>query len=160
MSLGENAMTVLARARNQLAIRLRFSTVASEPNEGAPAFRRARFSSPHSHRVFRQSLRRRLNGVGLTPLSRFHPTLAYSPKKVGPIAASTFDGRHTGGVASVCWSSEAQWACEPDPLPELAVAPGLRVAPYARRVGGGSRFPCAKRPNSARHQSRCRPPSP
>ena len=40
----------------------------------------------------------------------------------------------------------AQWACEPDPLPDLAVAPGLRVAPCVGQVGGGSRFSCAERP--------------
>ena len=57
-----------------------------------------------------------------------------------------FDGRYRRGVASVCWSSEAQWACEPDPLPDLAIAPGPRVAPFARRVGGGSRLSCALRP--------------
>ncbi|MCY3928988.1 MAG: hypothetical protein OXG81_12005 [Acidobacteria bacterium] len=57
-----------------------------------------------------------------------------------------FDGRHKSAVASVCWSSEAQWACEPDPLPDLAIAPGPRVAPFARRVGGGSRLSCVERP--------------
>ena len=60
--------------------------------------------------------------------------------------ASSFDGRCMTGVASIRWSPEAQWACEPDPLPDPAIAPGPRVAPFAKRVGRGSRSSRVERP--------------
>jgi len=139
-------MGVLPQHGDRSATRPRFRTVAHHTEEGTAAIHSADHPSAHSHRVSRESLPERLNGVGMTPLSRNRPSADTAPQTAGPVGAGLFDGRYRRGVASVCWSSEAQWACEPDPLPDLAVAPGSRVAPYPRLVGGGSRFPCAERP--------------
>ena len=53
-------------------------------------------------------------------------------------AQGVFDERHKGALASARWLSEAQWACKPDPQPDVATAPGPGVAPLVRRVGRGS----------------------
>lgn len=63
------------------------------------------------------------------------PTSASLPSSLYP--AKTFDGRLPVALASARWLSEAQWAREPDPLPDLAIAPGPGSLPVSGKSVGG-----------------------